>query len=132
MNRGKSFLCMMLAIGCVLAFSTTASAHKVFKDELSKKYPKLKISCNACHVKGEKKTVRNNYGKLFFKTFENKKLTAEMPKDRDEKKEYAAKVMLPEFEKAFEKIKVMTFADLMEAGVIAGIDKPEDEEAEEK
>ena len=89
MNRGKSLLCMMLAMGCVLAFSTTASAHKIFKDKLSEKYPNVKISCNACHVKGEKKSVRNNYGKLFFKTFENKKLTAEMPDDRDEKKEYA-------------------------------------------
>ncbi|MFK7769656.1 MAG: hypothetical protein AB8B55_20775 [Mariniblastus sp.] len=128
MNRGKSLLCMMLAIGCALAFNSTASAHKVFKDKLSAKYPNLKVSCNACHVKGEKKSVRNNYGKLFFKTFENKKLTAEMPKDRDEKKEYTEKVMAPEFEKAFEKIKAMTFADLMEAGVIDGITKPEGED----
>ena len=127
MNRGKSLLCMMLAMGCVLAFSTTASAHKIFKDKLSEKYPNVKISCNACHVKGEKKSVRNNYGKLFFKTFENKKLTAEMPDDRDEKKEYAEKVMIPEFEKAFEKIKVMTFNDLAEAGVIPGITVPETE-----
>ncbi len=127
MNRGKSLLCMMLAMGCVLAFSTTASAHKIFKDKLSEKYPNVKISCNACHVKGEKKSVRNNYGKLFFKTFENKKLTAEMPDDRDEKKEYAEKVMIPEFEKAFEKIKVMTFNDLVEAGVIPGITVPETE-----
>ena len=117
----------MLAMGCVLAFSTTASAHKIFKDKLSEKYPNVKISCNACHVKGEKKSVRNNYGKLFFKTFENKKLTAEMPDDRDEKKEYAEKVMIPEFEKAFEKIKVMTFNDLVEAGVIPGITVPETE-----
>ncbi len=127
MNRGKSLLCMMLAMGCVMAFSTTASAHKIFKDKLSEKYPNVKISCNACHVKGEKKSVRNNYGKLFFKTFENKKLTAEMPDDRDEKKEYAKKVMIPEFEKAFEKIKVMTFNDLVEAGVIPGITVPETE-----
>ena len=46
----------------------TASAHKIFKTEMGKKYEadKVKVkSCNACHVKRAKKTERNEFGKLF-------------------------------------------------------------------
>lgn len=127
MNRGKSLLCMLVALVCAFVFSTPASAHNVFKKQLEAKYPNMKISCNVCHVDKEKKSVRNEYGKLLMKTFDSKTLTEDFKaKKGAERKEFEAKVMIPEFNKAFEKVQKMTFDDLAKAGLIGGITKPDD------
>lgn len=108
-----------------------ASAHMAFKKELSKKYTDMKVTCNACHVKGKKKTERNEFGKLLFKNLKEKKLT-EGFKSRagSERKKYEADVMVPEFKKAFEKIKKMkpkdkeqTYEELIKAGQMPEITK---------
>lgn len=126
MNQGKS-LCMAILMGCTFVFCGQANAHKVFKDQMQAKYPKKKISCNTCHVDKKPKTERNAYGKLFSKTFENKTLTADFKaKKGAEKKTFAKETMAVEFDKAYEKIKAMTFHDLVEAGVIPGITESEE------
>ena len=110
---------------------TPASAHLVFKKELSKKFTDMKVSCNACHVKGKKKTERNKFGKLFHKELKEKKLT-EGFKSRagTERKKYESDVMIPEFKKAFAKIKKMkpkdkeqTYEELIKAGEMPEITK---------
>ena len=116
----------MLA-GCMILFGGTAQAHSVFKKQLEAKYPKMKISCNTCHIDKKPKTERNAYGKLFFKTFENKTMSADAKaKKGAEKKDFEKDVMVPEFNKAFDKVKAMTFHDLIEAGAIDGITQKEE------
>ena len=129
MNQSKS-LCLLMMVGCMLLFCGDAQAHSVFKKQMAAKYPKKNISCNTCHIKGESKTERNAYGKLFHKTFESKTLSADFKakKDKDEKKTFETEVLTVEFNNAFEKVKAMTFHDLIEAGVIDGITEKEKEE----
>ena len=122
-----------LAIACVFfgMSSSVANAHMTFKKEFSNKYPNMKISCNACHVKGKKKTERNEFGKLFYKEMKDKKLTAGFKsKSGSERKKYEKDVMVPEFKKALEKIKKMkpkdkeqTYEELIKAGEMPEITK---------
>ena len=119
---------MLVAVCCTFVFSSPASAHNAFKKQLEAKYPNMKVTCLVCHVDKEKKTVRNNYGKLLTKTFSSQTLSADLKaKSGAEKKEFEAKVMIPEFNKAMAKIQAMTFDDLAKAGLIAGINVKEDE-----
>ncbi len=124
-------LVLMLVVSA--SFCARSQAHMTFKKELTKKYEGMKVSCDACHVKGKPKTERNEFGKLFHKEFKDKKITENFKKlDRDGKKQYEKEVMVPEFKKALEKIKKMkkkdtemTFDELIKAGEIAGISKKE-------
>jgi len=128
-NLSKS-LCFLVIISCVL-FCAEAQAHSAFKKRLQAKYPNKKISCNTCHVNKKPKSERNLYGKLFHKTFESKTLTADFKaKKGDEKKAFEKEVLIVEFDRAFEKVKAMTFHDLVEAGVIDGITEKEEEKEE--
>ena len=129
MNPGKS-LCFLVMVSCVL-FCAEAQAHSIFKKRLQAQYPNKKISCNTCHVDKKPKSERNLYGKLFHKTFESKTLTADhKAKKGPERKAFETEVLAVEFDKAFEKVKAMTFHDLVEAGVIDGITEKEEEEKE--
>jgi hypothetical protein len=137
-NLAKSLVCLSVALGCTIAFTVPASAHTAFKKKLAEKYPNKKISCTACHIpKAEidpdetdpkDKKPRNNYGKLIQSQFESKTLSAERAlKKGQERKDFENDVMVPEFEKAFEKVKAMTVHDLIEAGFFEGIDVPKEE-----
>lgn len=69
-------VCLALLVGAVtLAFTAPAMALPDFKKAFEAKYVKpskseefaeafKSASCNTCHVKGEKKDVRNHYGKI--------------------------------------------------------------------
>ena len=111
--------------------SSVADAHMAFKKELSNKYPNMKISCNACHVKGKKKTERNEFGKLFYKELKDKKLTEGFKsRSGSERKKYEKDVMVPAFKKALEKVKKMkpkdketTYEELIKAGEMPEITK---------
>jgi len=128
-NLGKS-LCFLMMVSCVLVCGE-AEAHSVFKKRMQAAYPNKKISCNTCHVDKKPKSERNLYGKLFHTTFESKTLSADLKgKKGPEKKAFETEVLAVEFDRAFEKVKAMTFHDLIEAGVIDGI--TEKEEKEEK
>lgn len=132
MNFGKRVLSAVIVLGCLAVFASPASAHNIFKKKISSEFPNVKISCNMCHVAKEPKSVRNEYGELFTKTFESKTLSADLAAMKDKKvdraeiKKFEEEVMLKEFEKAYEKIKVMTFKDLLEAGVIQGAEVKEE------
>lgn len=136
MNRGKSLLSLLLLMVCALAFTVPVSAHSVFKKNFSAKYPGKKVSCNACHLTTDEKKAmddldpndkkpRNNYGKLIQSQFESKTLSADRAAKAklQDKKDFETEVMLPEFEKAFAKVKAMTVHDLIEAGFFEGIDE---------
>ena len=106
-----------------LAFvSSSAEAHSGFKKYLSEKMPNKKLTCNVCHVPGQKKNVRNSYGQLFTKVMNKPNLTKDLKsKSGDEKKSYEKEVMVVEFGKAYEKISKMTFADLIKNDLINGV-----------
>ncbi len=108
--------------------SSSASAHQVFKKELEKQYSSMKVSCNACHVKGKPKTERGEFGKLFQKQLEGQNISATWKdKKGDERKEFEKKTMIPAFKKALEKVKEMknkddeTYDDLIKSGKIPEI-----------
>lgn len=114
MNRGKSFFCALLAIVCILVFTVPASAHSVFKKQLTAKYPDRKISCTTCH--GKSKKERNVYGRLLRSQFDSKTLTADFKtKKGADKKTFENEVMIPEFMSAFDKVQAMTLAEAIEA-----------------
>ena len=128
------FLPIVVAAAVLFVLNTDADAHMTFKKEISKKYPDMKITCNACHVNKKPKTERNEFGKLFAKQLKDKNISATF-KDlsRDEKKQYEKEVMVPEFTKALEKVKKMkpkdsdsTYDELIKAGEIAEITKKPD------
>jgi len=124
-NQSQSF-CLLIMVGFMLLFCGDAQAHSAFKKQMAAKYPNKKISCNMCHVDKQSKTKRNAYGKLFHKTFESKTLSVDFKaKKGAERKAFETEVLNVEFEKAFEKVKAMTFHDLIEAGVIDGITEEE-------
>lgn len=85
---------------------------KAFAEKFAAKHPKKefqsavkKATCNACHVKGAKKTVQNEYGKLLAKLIEgdaNKRYKAAKAKGSDAGKAELAKIM-GELDKAFDK-----------------------------
>ena len=133
-----------LAIVMTFVLSQTSDAHIAFKKELSKKYPDMKITCNACHVKKKPKTERNEFGKLFAKELKDKKITENFKsKEGAEKKNYAKDVMAPEFKKALEKIKKLkpkdgdkegekTYDELIKAGEMPEITKKPEENDEKR
>jgi len=101
-----------LTIAACFAFNlvfgaTTAEAHTVFKKALEKSYKGVKVSCNACHVKGKPKTERNEgFGKVSYEEMKELNLTEDWKsKKGTEKRAFQKEVMLPAFEKAMKVIK---------------------------
>lgn len=121
-------------LGAVFAFAASdAQAHSAFKKYLSTQFPAKKISCDVCHVKGQKKDVKNSYGQLFVKVINKPDLTKEWKaKKGADKKAYEKEVMVPEFEKAYKKISKMTFADLVKYNLVDGVKGPTPEDSDTK
>jgi len=125
MRAGKFFVATFFSLSLTLLLANSSEAHSAFKKEMGDKLPDMKVSCNACHVKGEKKTERTSLGKLFTKEMgvaDMSKTWGE--KSGAEKKEYEKTVMVPAFQKALTKITAMPVEDFLKAGVIDGIDDP--------
>ncbi len=106
MSRCRNLLLTTCAF--VLACGT-AQAHTLFKKSVEKAYPTMKVSCNACHVKGESKEVRNEFGELFYKELKDEKVTeswkaAKADGGKTAQKEYEKETMIPLFEKALKKL----------------------------
>jgi len=111
-----------LILTILISVSSPVEAHSGFKKYLSEKMPNKKLTCNVCHVSGQKKDVRNSYGQLFTKVMNKPNLTKDWKaKSGDEKKSYEKEVMAVEFSKAYEKISKMTFADLLKNDLIDGV-----------
>lgn len=131
----KSFGFMLIAVVGLGVFAQDAQAHAPFKKILEKKFPKIKVKCDACHVPKQPKTERNKFGKLFYKQLKDQELTAKWREleTRKEKKAFEAEVMTPAFTKALEKVKEMTndeeekYGDLIAAAKIEFIEMKEDE-----
>jgi len=97
--------------------SGTAQAHTLFKKAVEKAYPTMKVSCNACHVKGESKEVRNDFGELFYKELKDEKVTeswkaAKADGGKAAQKAYEKETMIPLFEKALKKIQKATVPEV--------------------
>ena len=123
-------ICGASALMMMLVFCSTSSAHMAFKKHLQKKYPGMKVNCNACHIKKKPKTERSEFGKLFAKPLKesNPTITADWKsKKGDEKKKYEAEVMVPAFDKLLTKVKMSkndkdeVYDELIKAGKIDGI-----------
>ena len=118
----KKFICM-LAVGVVfVAFGTQrAPALSEFKKAWTEKYADKhedddfkavvrKASCNVCHVKGAKKDVNNEYGKLLDKLIEG---SAKERKDKakeaggTEAQNEEKEKLLAELAEAFKKVEKM-------------------------
>ena len=141
----------LLAIAIGLFLGLPVQAHVTFKKELEKAYPKMKVSCNACHVKGKPKSERNEFGKLFYEHLKSEKIssTFKAKKQAGEHKAYEKKKMIPLFKKALKKVKAQkqkidgkeegkkvdgkSYDDLIKAGKIPNItEKPVEEDKEKK
>jgi hypothetical protein len=120
---------------------TTVDAHTVFKKAMEKEYSGVKVSCNACHVKGKPKSERNEeLGKAFYEEMKELKLTEEWKsKKGSEKREYQKEVMLPAFKKALKVVKEKkkdedgeaTWHQLIETAQLDGLKLKEAEDEEE-
>ena len=122
----------LVCLAVILISPQSARAHSAFKKELGKKYPKMKVNCNACHVKKKPKTERTEFGKLFEKEFKGKELSAGFKQRKGaERKKYVKEVMVPAFQEALKKIKKMknkdevTYDELIKTGQIPEI-KPKE------
>jgi len=105
MRRCRNLLFTLCAIVLV---SGSAQAHTLFKKAMEKAYPTMKVSCNACHVKGESKEMRNEFGELFYKELKEDKVTeawkaakaADKVDGTKTRKAYEKDTMTPLFKKA--------------------------------
>ena len=104
-------------------------AHGIFKETLQDQVEGLRVTCNACHVKGEEKDVRNDFGELFFAEFEGEEFSKnwkELEEDEEARDKYEQEVMAPAFIAALETIGETEnedgekYADLIADGKIAG------------
>jgi hypothetical protein len=109
--------------------ANSVDAHTIFKKSMEKSYENVKVSCNACHVKGKSKTERNDLGALFYEEFKDEELTKNWKSKKGaEKKKYQTDVMTPAFEKALKTVKEKkkedvdkTYHQLIEAAELDGL-----------
>jgi len=130
----KSCNVLSIATACSLAIcltmgNPTVQAHGIFKKTLEKEVEGLRVTCYACHVKKEPKTVRNEFGELFYQEFKEEEFSKrwdELEQDREARKEFENEEMAPAFRKAMKKIgeketeEGEKYIDLIKAGKIEG------------
>ena len=84
-----------MTVAVFVAFTstvTTVEAHTVFKKALEKSYKGVKVSCNACHLKGKPKSERNEgLGKVFYEQLKELKLTEEWKTKKGKEKTRVSK-----------------------------------------
>lgn len=134
----KPLACFSLAFFVVLGLMTPpASALTQFRKAFEEKYVAKsdnddfkaafkKATCNTCHVKGEKKDVRNKYGEALSELIEgdaNARIKAAGDVSDEEKKAETEKI-LKELDKAFDEVAKKkpsddaekTFGEMIEGG----------------
>lgn len=125
-----------LCVAVLLGNTREAQAQTEFKVALQKKYDGMTVSCNTCHVNGEEKKVRNDFGKLFAKELEGKKVTEKLAAVKNLESDDPARVKAREeatadFLVALKKVEGQTgpggktYAELLKAGKIDGV-KPKE------
>ena len=108
---------LLYAICALILASSHAEAHTLFKKAVEKAYPTMKVSCNACHIKGEPKTKHSEFGEIFHKELKADKITENWKAAKEEggkeaQKAYEKETMLPLFEKALKKIQKSTVPEV--------------------
>ncbi|HMO12653.1 MAG TPA: hypothetical protein PKD64_09750 [Pirellulaceae bacterium] len=99
---GTSFVLGLIGVFC-FSFSKPVSSHGVFKDKLEQEVEGLRATCYACHLQKEPKTVRNEFGELFFQQFEGMDLSARWDAtegDDEAREKFEQEVMAPAFVEA--------------------------------
>jgi len=96
----------LLVLGCVILAPTSVKAHSEFKKMFEKEYSSLKVACEACHVKKQKKDVRNEFGIAIHKSVEAENFSEKLKafSDKDEKKKYMEETVLPAITKSMKKV----------------------------
>jgi hypothetical protein len=129
----KRLVAVVLVAIVFVGGATPAFAVKGFNDQFKATYAegegkdafkKLvdEAKCNVCHVQGENKKVRNEYGDAFKDLLKKENFPAKRFKDEPEK-------CKEEIEAAFKKVEEMkakdgkTFGEKIKAGVLPGGDK---------
>lgn len=106
-----------------------AYAQGVFRTALAKQHENLTITCYLCHVKGEDKDVRNDFGKMIAKELEGKDVSARLEAAKEEDadtKEQVTEEVVNDFLAAFKKIEAKTspsgktYGALLKAGELDG------------
>ncbi|MDG2385260.1 MAG: hypothetical protein P8N76_26560 [Pirellulaceae bacterium] len=115
----KRFLLVCIACAAtVTLISPNANAIAPFKKAFQKKYVTpsdnesfkdsfKKASCNTCHVKGEKKTVRNSYGDELAKLIDgdaNARIKAAGKEGGSAARKSETEKVLQELDKAFDEV----------------------------
>ncbi len=106
-NAFQGIVVALLAGLMVSMIAVPANGHGIFKKTLEKKYKPqgLKVTCNMCHVKGEKKTERNEVGQVFFAQLKGQDLSAKWDAvEGDDRKKLEVEVMTPAFLAALDQI----------------------------
>jgi len=123
---------LVLAFGCACLLATPALATNEFAKEWKDHYAadgadkafvaaSRKAGCNVCHVKGEKKTERNEYGKAIKEFLDKDEFTKEWCKENPEK---AKELIVAGLKKAGEKNSTdgKKFAEKLSAGELPATD----------
>ena len=95
----KSPWCSVVALASLALTGSIedAGAQTEFKSALERKYDrKITVSCNACHVLGEEKTARNDFGKLLVKQLDGKNVTKRLDGVKDLDLEDSVRVKVKE------------------------------------
>lgn len=97
---------LIAAIGCLGLNGTTASAHTEIKNMFEKENPHLKVTCNACHVQGKNKNVRNEFGETIHAKFADQDFSKKFKeiKDKAEKKKFMEETILPAVKKSIAEV----------------------------
>ena len=95
-----------LVAGLLLSFAPAAQAHTEIKNLLEKEHSHLKATCNACHVQGKGKEVRNEFGQAIHAKVASEDFSAKYKeiKDRAEKKKYMEETILPAIKKSMSEV----------------------------
>jgi disulfide oxidoreductase YuzD len=91
-----------VALGVFGLSATSAWAHTEIKNMFEKEYAHLKVTCNACHVQGKGKEVRNEFGAAIHKKVADEDFSKKFKeiKDKAEKKKYMEETILPAIKKS--------------------------------
>lgn len=126
----NAFLVMAAAVIVIGLTASQGLAHPAYKKALTEKLGAKTLSCEVCHVKGEKKTVRNPLGKEFHKALHDKSHTElynNAKKEGSDARKAAEAQMIKEFLAVLDAVKAkespdgVTYGELVETKKLEGV-----------
>lgn len=93
---------LVVSVSCLALSVSTATAHTEIKNMFEKEYSHLKVTCNACHVQGKGKEVRNEFGEAIHTKVADQEFSKKFKeiKDKGEKKKFMEEMILPAVKKS--------------------------------